>query len=380
MESTASQENRIGYGISITVVCPVIALIFIALRIYTRAFLVKKVYWEDYTIIAAMVFSIFLDVFVVIVPFQLTQHAFAQNLQFMPAVCVGYTTTHTLLKLSIVLQYLRICVMRFERYFCYVLMALLGCGFCTFVAASLRSCVPLYALWTPNVPGAQCLSPWWDIASLSWIMAMDFIILIGPLFILRHLTIPWPQRVVLGLVLALGTLASTISLLRLLSILGLSSSTDLTWDAVPSSIYGVTETNLGIACACVVTLRPLYKRLRRWSWLSSAGGEPEPSQVEQQQQQQQRAKRRRHHQDSAAITVLADATDETETLGDDVELAVLNTHSPASCFAEESSCGSGSAKDPTALEKPPPAWVRPTAAAPSPALAVGNQGYIEPSR
>lgn len=156
--------------------------------------------------------------------------------------------------------------------------------------------------------------------------------------------------------------ASIISLLRLLSIMGLSSTTDITWDAVPSSIYGVTETNLGIACACVVTLRPLYNRLRRWSWLSSAGGEPEPSQAEQ-QQQQQRAKRSRHHQHSAAITVLADATDETKTLDDDVELAVLNTNSPASCCAEESSCGSGSAKDATAPEKPPPAWVRPTAAA-----------------
>jgi len=39
-------------------------------------------------------------------------------------------------------------------------------------------------------------------------------------------------------------------------------SKDPTWDKVPSVIYAIIEINIGIACAAVVTLRPLYRRLR----------------------------------------------------------------------------------------------------------------------
>jgi len=39
-------------------------------------------------------------------------------------------------------------------------------------------------------------------------------------------------------------------------------SKDPLWDKVPTVIYAIIEINLGIACAAVVTLRPLYRRVR----------------------------------------------------------------------------------------------------------------------
>jgi hypothetical protein len=53
-----------------------------------------------------------------------------------------------------------------------------------------------------------------------------------------------------------------------------STSPDKTWDSYFSAIYGAIEQNLGIACACVVTLRPLF---RQWRWLTA--GETEQSSV-----------------------------------------------------------------------------------------------------
>ena len=41
-----------------------------------------------------------------------------------------------------------------------------------------------------------------------------------------------------------------------------ASSLDPTWEKVPSVIFAIIEINVGIACAAVVTLRPLYRRLR----------------------------------------------------------------------------------------------------------------------
>ena len=58
--------------------------------------------------------------------------------------------------------------------------------------------------------------------------------------------------------------AIVVAFLRLQTLVPSATSPDPTWDKVPSGVYGVTEANLGITCACIVTLRPLFHKL----WLS----------------------------------------------------------------------------------------------------------------
>jgi hypothetical protein len=109
------------------------------------------------------------------------------------------------LKLAIALRYTRISVMAFERRLCQVLVGIVVVGYVTMLVANLCRCIPFQAIWVPNIPGAKCL----DTKTLFYTMqghtlAMDFIILIVPLFILRHLTIPWRQRVLLVIVAGFG--------------------------------------------------------------------------------------------------------------------------------------------------------------------------------
>ncbi|EJT68720.1 hypothetical protein GGTG_13707 [Gaeumannomyces tritici R3-111a-1] len=274
-------EDRATDGVPITIICPSIVLLLVALRIYTRAvYLVKKIFVEDYAIVGAMVFSIILSVFLVIAfsngagrHFEtVSSQEWMRIRKFTPYVYISYSAAHFLLKLSIVFQYMRISVMNFEKRLCYALAAILVCGFLSFFVTSLVICRPFYAIWTPNVPGAVCVNVTLSMtATQIYFIVMDFAILIGPFFILRHLTIPWPQRILLGFVLALGAMASIVSVLRLLVIQRSTTSTDKTWDSVPSGLYGVIEINVGIACSCIVTLRPLFSR---WRWL--ARGEPKP--------------------------------------------------------------------------------------------------------
>jgi len=56
--------------------------------------------------------------------------------------------------------------------------------------------------------------------------------------------------------------ACIISVFRLHTLYPSTTSTDPSWDKIPSAIFGIIEINVGIACASVVTLRPLYRRLR----------------------------------------------------------------------------------------------------------------------
>ncbi|KLU87148.1 hypothetical protein MAPG_06152 [Magnaporthiopsis poae ATCC 64411] len=345
-------EDRASDGVPISIICPAIALTLVALRVYTRAFLVKKVFLEDYTIIAAMAFSIFVSVFIVIAfsngagrHFEtVSAEEFGRIRRFTPAVHIGYNATQTLLKLSIVFQYIRISVMPFEKRLCYGFAALIICGFISFFITALLTCIPIYAMWTPNVPGAVCINTSISFpANQIYHIVSDFTLLVGPFFILRHLTIPWPQRILLGLVLALGALASTVSVLRLQVLKRSATSTDKTWDSVPSGLYSIIEINVGIACSCIVTLRPLFGQ---WRWLSGGAKKELPPAITP----GQKAPRPR---DPFSV-----GTDSTQVLTvPDVELGTVYT---ASCGGSTTVGSRSEGKDGDAVS---PAWPNPPPAA-----------------
>ncbi|KAK4150341.1 hypothetical protein C8A00DRAFT_18110 [Chaetomidium leptoderma] len=215
-------ESR-GYQlITAAIVCPIFAVIFTALRIYTRLALIKKHFWEDFSIVVAL--------------------------------------------LSILLQYARVSVMPSDKRLCHVLIAVLCTGYLVFIVLRMVRCIPFHAQWTPGIPGARCdiyNNTWFMFASQGWNMVMDFVILLTPLYILRHSNAPLRQRVLIGVVLAFGGSACIISIIRLHTLYPSTTSADPSWDKVPSAIYGLVETNVGISCASVVTLRPLFHCVHR---------------------------------------------------------------------------------------------------------------------
>ncbi|KAK0740039.1 hypothetical protein B0T18DRAFT_417099, partial [Schizothecium vesticola] len=152
--------------------------------------------------------------------------------------------------------------MSFEKRFCYVIIAILIAQSLSMVGTHLALCRPFYSLWTPNVPDMVCLDRTKVYyAQLSMTIVMDFSVLVAPLFILRHLRLPWVQKLMILVVLSFGGMACIISVLRLLTVVQSTQSTDSTYDKVGSALYGVIEPNLGIFCASIVTLRPLFNRI-----------------------------------------------------------------------------------------------------------------------
>ncbi|EAQ92116.1 hypothetical protein CHGG_00351 [Chaetomium globosum CBS 148.51] len=213
-------ESR-GYQLTtVAIVCPILPVILRMLRIYTRLILIKKRFWEDLSIVIAL--------------------------------------------LSVLLQYARVSVLPSDKRLCRISIAVLCTGYLIFIVLRMVRCIPFHALWTHGVPGARCIynNTWFMFASQGWNMIMDFVILLGPLYILRHSNAPLKQRVLLGVLLAFGGSACIISAIRLHTLYPSGTSLDPTWDKIPSAIYGLVEVNVGISCASVVTLRPLVRRLR----------------------------------------------------------------------------------------------------------------------
>jgi hypothetical protein len=211
-----SQESQAGPVILAVSICPALALVFVAGRIYTRTVLTRKWFLEDYVIVIAMLSSIGMSVFMGLSCLygfgrhQYTVTPFEQMEQ--SKVGIGgiqlYLWTHFFLKLSILLQYLRISIMPLERRLCYTIIFVLTAETIALSVIHLCLCTPFEAMWTPNLPGAKCLNRTIVYyVQLSITIAMDFIILIAPLFILRHLKLRfWRQRLLLSIVLAFGGL------------------------------------------------------------------------------------------------------------------------------------------------------------------------------
>ncbi|KAK4445492.1 hypothetical protein QBC34DRAFT_358287 [Podospora aff. communis PSN243] len=215
-----ASESR-GYEVTtVNLVCVIFALVLVVLRIYTRLAIVRKRFWEDAAIAAAM--------------------------------------------LSILLQFSRVSVTPLDKRLFQGAIAINCLGYAIFIVLRAIRCLPYESQWTPGMPGARCFFPstWFVFASQAWNMFMDFVILLGPLLVLRHSNAPMLQRVLIGIVLAFGAAACIISIVRMQTLLPSAHSPDPTWDKVPAVIFAIIEINVGIACAAVVTLRPLYRRLR----------------------------------------------------------------------------------------------------------------------
>jgi len=116
-----------------------------------------------------------------------------------------YGLTHFFLKMSIMLQYFRVATLLWEKRLCFAIIAVIVAGYLAMQVASLVRCVPFEAHWNPKYPGAKCInSTAFFFASQALNIAMDLIVLFGPLVILRHSTAPLPQRLFFGVALAFG--------------------------------------------------------------------------------------------------------------------------------------------------------------------------------
>lgn len=95
--------------------------------------------------------------------------------------------------------------MPFEKRFCYTIIVILIAQSLAMIGTHLALCRPFHALWTANVPGAVCLNRTMVYyAQLGMTIIMDFGVLVAPLFILRHLTLPLIQRFMILVVLSFG--------------------------------------------------------------------------------------------------------------------------------------------------------------------------------
>ncbi|KAJ5959536.1 uncharacterized protein N7479_006686 [Penicillium vulpinum] len=266
---TTLSTSRGHQALAVSIVFTTTATIITAVRIYTRAFLVKQMGADDYVILVSLAFSwIFFGLMVGEVYHGMGEHYTAipasifkaQMIYFWASIPI-YQTSLISTKMSILLQYKRVFSTPRMRLACWLMIGILAVYGTWTIISAWANCVPLAKFWDPTVPGF-CFDKkalWFSNSAIH--ITTDIAILIYPMPVLKSLHLPKRQKFALMAVFALGGFVLITSILRLSSLLTISNSNDPTYDNVGAATWSAVECNVAIICACLPGTRAFLSKL-----------------------------------------------------------------------------------------------------------------------
>ncbi|KAK8040783.1 hypothetical protein PG994_013790 [Apiospora phragmitis] len=257
--------------ISCAVVPVTVAIVVVALRFYTRRYIIKKIEIEDWFALGALLLSIGASVGTGRQAyFALGKHLSTISPErlsnYFRAVwytALFYHLSLGLVKASILFLYIRM----FKSYdtlrrAAWIVLALVAVGICGILALMLTACIPLHKKWDHTVESINgyChpVGPWWTATGFQ--AGTDVIIFLIPLPIIYKLRLPRRQKLGLVAVFAVGLFVCLISVLRIVWIYR-ASDPDFTFAGKSISEWSCIELNTAIVCASLMVLKPLYHKL-----------------------------------------------------------------------------------------------------------------------
>ncbi|GKT41250.1 uncharacterized protein ColSpa_01431 [Colletotrichum spaethianum] len=260
--------------VPVAVISAIVATAFVCMRFYTRARILRSIEWDDWTILASLLFAIATSAGMVTqLKFGLGEHLSYAWPSYSSYVEAGiftnlfYSISLTLTKISILLLYIRILTYDLFRLLGKILLGVVLVSHTWIIISILTTCIPLSAAWNydPSAPPAYChpISVFWGNAVMHLIS--DFLIFLLPLPVIATMRLPRRQKMGLYFVFCLAFLVCAISILRLVRLFhtdeSLEQILDVTWSNVRIANLTNVEVHAAIVTACLTTLKPLLTRL-----------------------------------------------------------------------------------------------------------------------
>ncbi|KAJ4297853.1 hypothetical protein N0V90_005752 [Kalmusia sp. IMI 367209] len=255
---------------TVVLVFTLIAGLIVFLRLFTRGLLLRKAGAEDAWISFAMILSIGLTVTIALQ----VQNGLGKHIQELTAAMMVdslkafwasvwiYNLALTATKISILTQYLRVFPVPRFRIACFIVLGIVVLYGLWTLFGSIFLCFPVAFFWDKSIANGKCLNQeviWFTNASVN--IAQDVVILFLPMTVLRSLDIPRRQKRALIVVFGIGGVVCLVSIVRLQTLVSISNSTDPTFDNPPAAMLSAIETNVGIVCACLPSMRPLLSSM-----------------------------------------------------------------------------------------------------------------------
>ncbi|KAI0895215.1 hypothetical protein F4806DRAFT_92608 [Annulohypoxylon nitens] len=264
-------DNRAGEAITAVVLCMSVATTAVCFRLYTRRFVLRQFWLDDYFAMAGTFGMISNGVVQCLhTRYGLGAHIWdirdAEELtgfwKMFYFLTVTYATTLMFVKFSLFFQYYRLIQeVPHYRIFYLVAMAIVGGWVIAQEFVLIFSCTPIYSYWDHS-GGGTCL----DSNLLGWMNAIgnlvtDLIILLLPIPVVWRLNLKKERKWAVIAIFGLGFFTCVVSICRMVFFAKLSA--DFSYDLVSVAAWGEAESASGLICSSLIALGPLIRRFSR---------------------------------------------------------------------------------------------------------------------
>ncbi|KAK8092001.1 hypothetical protein PG997_002362 [Apiospora hydei] len=247
-----------------------LAVTTVALRCYTRVFILRAFGLDDGVMVFATVsFVLFTSSALTGVHYGTGRHHkdlakldIQEAMKYWWFCYIWYCITMIASKISIGIFLLRITVVKVHKWIIYVVLFLSVITGVVFFFVTLLQCQPLYYFWDKDNPGT-CVSPS-IIAALTYLYSAfsvlcDFTFALLPLHMIMGLQMRKSIKYSLVPILGMACVASIAVVVRFVFVHTFEEP-DFLWATVDIAIWSDVEQGLAICAGCLATLQPLIKR------------------------------------------------------------------------------------------------------------------------
>ncbi|KAF4504012.1 hypothetical protein G6O67_008634 [Ophiocordyceps sinensis] len=287
--SNQQPPNRGPAVFAVTTATLILSSVFVGARIFCRHFIVRNLSWDDKVMILAWLFAFFLsftiDLGTVNGLGKYDADISAQDLSTLRhceyVFSILYNPALMATKTSILIFYLRLAkntqvVLRYASWATLVVVNVSGFVL-TFM--NIFQCRPVQAAWMSDFKeNSSCIPLLTEFICAAPVnIVTDLAVLALPIPVLTSMRLPSRQKTILVLTFTLGIFVTIVDVVRIyylqraISDVPTGPTMDpssrfggqagFAWNASLSLMWSAVEVNIGMACACVPTLKPLILKL-----------------------------------------------------------------------------------------------------------------------
>lgn len=247
-----------------------IITIFMAIQYYVKVCVVRRLSNEDFVCVLTW-FSLVLYILTVLM---MTRHGagyhawevdiqqYSEILKWIYAGSIVYAVAAYSVKLTLLLLIARVFatkqqIARGIRIYIYFLLL------CYIPLLSMKTaiCIPISDYWRPTVDDAKCLPQRkLFLADVSLALVTEFIALAIPVALVWSMNVPMKRKIKIASMLGIGSVATSVTCVRMWLMVDFQDSLDVTADFVPIDITTTFELTIGFVCGCLPAVNLLFEK------------------------------------------------------------------------------------------------------------------------
>ncbi|KAF1955041.1 hypothetical protein CC80DRAFT_566311 [Byssothecium circinans] len=261
------------YLIDTVIACLAVVVPAVALRIFTKGYILRRLQVEDYSLLLALVaFAATNGLNVKAQDFGCGKHMWDVSIthvmisfKYINWVSIVYAISVFFVKLALLLQIQRIFAAAQKGHTFWITWALIlsnGAFYISVMFAYILQCTPRAKIWNPTIPG-KCI----DVRVVSMASGVinimsDVAIFALPVTEVLRLHMPLRRKLGITAVFATGAIACAACVIRFVYVRKLIATMDVTYWAVLAGIWSAVELATAFLCCCFPTFPCFYTWIR----------------------------------------------------------------------------------------------------------------------